>query len=68
MAVLIPDEEWLVLIIKLFFWTVQKVTSYHPGPLATPTADGASLNTQYAIRKRNLLRRNFINKMTNRNF
>ena len=43
MAVLIPDEKWHVLTIKIFFGTVQKATGYHPGPVAPPTADGASL-------------------------
>ena len=42
MAVLIPDEKWLVLLITIFFGTVQKAVVYHPGPVAPPTADGAS--------------------------
>ena len=42
MAVLIPDEKWLVLINKIIFWPVQKATGYHPGPVVPPTTDGAS--------------------------
>ena len=43
MAVLIPNEKRLVLLIEIIFWPVQKAAGYHPGPVAPPTADGASL-------------------------
>ena len=43
MAVLILDEKWLILLIKIIFWAPQKATGYHPRPVAPPTADGASL-------------------------
>ena len=43
MAVLILDEKWLILLIKIIFWTVQKATGYHPGPVAPPTYISLSL-------------------------
>ena len=42
MAVLVPDEKSLVLLVKIFFLLVQYATGYHPWPVAPPTADGAS--------------------------
>ena len=35
---------------EIFFWTVQKTTGYHQGPVAPPTADGASLNKEPQLR------------------
>ena len=43
MAVLIPDEKSLVLLIKKIFWLVQDAAGYHLGPVAPPRTDGASL-------------------------
>ena len=31
------------MVIKIIFWPWQKATGHHPGPVAPPTADGASL-------------------------
>ena len=42
MAVLIPDEKCLILL-KKYFWLVQYAAGYHPGPVAPPRTDGASL-------------------------
>ena len=33
MAVLIPDEKSLVLLIKKIFWLVQDAAGYHQGPV-----------------------------------
>ena len=43
MAGLIPDEKCLILLIKKYVWLVQYAAGYHPGPVAPPRADGASL-------------------------
>ena len=43
MAILIPDEKWLVLLVKIFFWLVYNATGHHLGPVAPPSSDGASL-------------------------
>ena len=40
---LIRDEKWHVSFVKIFFGLVQYTTGYHPGPVAPPTADGASV-------------------------
>ena len=32
---------------KIFFWPEPKATGYRPGPVAAPTADGASLGRAY---------------------
>ena len=42
MAILIPNEKCLILLIKNF-WLAQYAAGYHPGPLAPPRTDGASL-------------------------
>ena len=47
MAVLIPDEKSLVLLIKKIFWLVQDAAGYHPGPVAPPRTDGASLGNYF---------------------
>ena len=43
MAVIIPDEKCLILLIKKYCWLVQYAAGYHPGPVAPPKTDGASL-------------------------
>ena len=43
MAVLIPDEKSLVLLIKKIFWLVQDDAGYHPEPVVAPRTDGVSL-------------------------
>ena len=43
MAVLIPDEKCLVLLIKKKIWLVQYAAGYHPGTVAPHRTDGASL-------------------------
>ena len=42
MAVLIPDEECPILLIKKYFWLVQYAAGYHLGPVASPRTDGPS--------------------------
>ena len=39
MAVLILDEKWPVLLIKIFFWPVQKAIGYHAADLASLPRD-----------------------------
>ena len=40
----IPDEKWLLLLIKKYFWPVQYATAYQPGPATPPSGD-----VQYSI-------------------
>ena len=40
MAQLIPEKNTCI---AHQFWPVQKATGYHPGPVAPPIADGATL-------------------------
>ena len=42
MAALIPDEKCLILLIQNF-WLIQYAAGYHPGPVAPPRTDEASL-------------------------
>ena len=40
MAVLIPDEKCLILLITKYFWLVKYAAGYHPEPVAPPRIDG----------------------------
>ena len=48
MAIPIPDENWLVSIIK-FFLLVQYAIGEHLGPAAPPSADGASIEAYFTL-------------------